>query len=216
MLRLAAAIGCVSSTAVAPSSSQSSKPPTGRVCACAIVAPCAAAPEPRVAVTLAQAVLKGDKMDDGGARRGDDRRRRDSADHHRANRVVRRRTGSWQASRTMGTHCRVVRQAMRSRCRSPDSGPEAPSRLNAAQSAISRVRARRAECRIRAVARRGARRRAPGGPAWSLVPKAGGRVEELEAAATVGRLITLGGRTLRADAMALVTLAALFARWREY
>ena len=47
-------------------------------------------------------------------------------------------------------------------------------------------------------------------------PEGGWTSEELQHAATIGRLITLGGRTLRADAMALVALAALFARWREY
>ena len=47
-------------------------------------------------------------------------------------------------------------------------------------------------------------------------PEGGWASEELQHAATIGRLITLGGRTLRADAMALVAVAALFARWREY
>jgi 16S rRNA U1498 N3-methylase RsmE len=34
-------------------------------------------------------------------------------------------------------------------------------------------------------------------------------------ASTVGRLVTLGSRTLRADAMAIVALTALFTLWRE-
>jgi 16S rRNA U1498 N3-methylase RsmE len=36
------------------------------------------------------------------------------------------------------------------------------------------------------------------------------------AASRIGSLVTLGGRTLRADAMALVALSALFAHWREF
>jgi 16S rRNA (uracil1498-N3)-methyltransferase len=47
-------------------------------------------------------------------------------------------------------------------------------------------------------------------------PEGGWTPEEIEAAQTVCRLVTLGGRTLRADAMALVALAALYARWGEF
>jgi 16S rRNA (uracil1498-N3)-methyltransferase len=46
-------------------------------------------------------------------------------------------------------------------------------------------------------------------------PEGGWTPEEIERASTVGRLVTLGSRTLRADAMAIVALAALFAVWRE-
>lgn len=47
-------------------------------------------------------------------------------------------------------------------------------------------------------------------------PEGGWDAEELDRAAAVCRLVTLGGRTLRADAMAIVALAALFAVWKEY
>jgi 16S rRNA (uracil1498-N3)-methyltransferase len=47
-------------------------------------------------------------------------------------------------------------------------------------------------------------------------PEGGWTSEEVERAAAVCRLVTLGGRTLRADAMASVAMAALFARWGEY
>jgi 16S rRNA (uracil1498-N3)-methyltransferase len=47
-------------------------------------------------------------------------------------------------------------------------------------------------------------------------PEGGWEAEELDRAAAVCRLVTLGGRTLRADAMAIVALAALFAVWKEY
>jgi 16S rRNA (uracil1498-N3)-methyltransferase len=47
-------------------------------------------------------------------------------------------------------------------------------------------------------------------------PEGGWTPEEVTAASALGPLVTLGKRTLRADAMALVALAALFARWREF
>jgi 16S rRNA (uracil1498-N3)-methyltransferase len=47
-------------------------------------------------------------------------------------------------------------------------------------------------------------------------PEGGWTPEEIVSASTRSRLVTLGGRTIRADAMALVALAALFAKWREY
>jgi len=47
-------------------------------------------------------------------------------------------------------------------------------------------------------------------------PEGGWTPEETQAATAVCRLVTLGGRTLRADAMATVALSALFARWGEF
>jgi 16S rRNA (uracil1498-N3)-methyltransferase len=47
-------------------------------------------------------------------------------------------------------------------------------------------------------------------------PEGGWTADEVEAASALGSLVTLGGRTLRADAMALVALSALFTRWREF
>ena len=47
-------------------------------------------------------------------------------------------------------------------------------------------------------------------------PEGGWTPSELEAASERCRLTTLGGRTIRADAMALVAVAALFAKWNEY
>jgi 16S rRNA (uracil1498-N3)-methyltransferase len=46
-------------------------------------------------------------------------------------------------------------------------------------------------------------------------PEGGWTREEVEAGTAVGVLVTLGGRTLRADAMALVALSSMFTRWRE-
>jgi 16S rRNA U1498 N3-methylase RsmE len=47
-------------------------------------------------------------------------------------------------------------------------------------------------------------------------PEGGWTADEVRVAAGLGTLVTLGGRTLRADAMALVALAAVFARWGEF
>ena len=47
-------------------------------------------------------------------------------------------------------------------------------------------------------------------------PEGGWTPEETERGAAVGRLVTMGTRTLRADAMAVVAVAALFAVWREF
>jgi 16S rRNA (uracil1498-N3)-methyltransferase len=47
-------------------------------------------------------------------------------------------------------------------------------------------------------------------------PEGGWTTEEIEAASSVCRPITMGRRTLRADTMGLVALSALFARWGEF
>ena len=47
-------------------------------------------------------------------------------------------------------------------------------------------------------------------------PEGGWTADEIAAAAGPCRLVTLGGRTLRADAMATVAVAALFAKWGVY
>ena len=47
-------------------------------------------------------------------------------------------------------------------------------------------------------------------------PEGGWTSGELEQGGSVSRLVTLGGRTLRADAMPVVALAALFTIWGEF
>jgi len=47
-------------------------------------------------------------------------------------------------------------------------------------------------------------------------PEGGWTPQEIEAAAVVCRIVTMGRRTLRADAMGLIAIAAAFARWREF
>jgi len=47
-------------------------------------------------------------------------------------------------------------------------------------------------------------------------PEGGWTREEVEAAAVVCRLVTMGRRTLRADAMGLIAISAAFSRWKEF
>lgn len=47
-------------------------------------------------------------------------------------------------------------------------------------------------------------------------PEGGWAAEEIDRGSTTCRLVTLGHRTLRADVMAVVALAALFAVWKEF
>jgi 16S rRNA (uracil1498-N3)-methyltransferase len=47
-------------------------------------------------------------------------------------------------------------------------------------------------------------------------PEGGWTPEEVEAAGAVCRLVTMGGRTLRADAMGLIAISAVYSRWREF
>ena len=47
-------------------------------------------------------------------------------------------------------------------------------------------------------------------------PEGGWDASEVDRGASACRLVTLGPRTIRADAMALVAVAALFALWKEY
>jgi 16S rRNA (uracil1498-N3)-methyltransferase len=47
-------------------------------------------------------------------------------------------------------------------------------------------------------------------------PEGGWTPEEIEAAGVVCRLVTMGGRTLRADAMGLIAISAAYSRWKEF
>jgi 16S rRNA (uracil1498-N3)-methyltransferase len=47
-------------------------------------------------------------------------------------------------------------------------------------------------------------------------PEGGWTPEEIEAASVVCRLVTMGKRTLRADAMGLIAISAVFSRWKEF
>jgi 16S rRNA (uracil1498-N3)-methyltransferase len=47
-------------------------------------------------------------------------------------------------------------------------------------------------------------------------PEGGWTPEEIEAAEAACRRVTMGGRTLRADTMGLIAISAIYSRWREF
>ena len=183
-------------------------------------APRAAAPEPRVAVTLAQAILKGDKMDD----------------------VVRDAVmmGAAAIQPMVTTRAEVTLAGVaRSRRRERWARIAIAAAKQSGRATVPAI----LEPRAFADVTRALGHLALPGPGLMFVepsaasdalalseigdppprettivigPEGGWDPAELDRGAAVCRLVTLGGRTLRADAMAVVALAALFARWNEY
>ncbi len=182
-------------------------------------APAAAAPEPRVAVTLAQAALKGDKMDD----------------------VVRDAVmiGVTAVQPLVTTRSEVTRAGLeRGRRRERWQRVAVASAKQCGRAVVPAVHEPIAvEDLVPAVTAL----RLPGA-AWMLVepaaaaetislddvdaappreamvvigPEGGWTPDEVAAGAGICRLLRIGGRTLRADAAAIVAVAGLFTRWRE-
>jgi 16S rRNA (uracil1498-N3)-methyltransferase len=58
--------------------------------------------------------------------------------------------------------------------------------------------------------------RAPSNAVLIIGPEGGWTPDEVQAALADCRLVTLGERTLRADAMAVIALAAAFTKWGEF
>ena len=183
-------------------------------------AACDAAPEARVAVTLVQAVLKGDKMDD----------------------VVRDAVmiGAAAIQPVITGRSEVTRGALeRGRRRERWERVAVSSAKQCGRAVVPAVHDTES---FEAIAALIDDRQLPG-PALMLVepgvdaeaashgeyegpppreaslligPEGGWTSDEIAAAAGRCRLITLGGRTIRGDAMSLVAMAALFAKWGEY
>jgi 16S rRNA (uracil1498-N3)-methyltransferase len=183
-----------------------------------IGSPCTPAPEPRVAVTLAQAVLKGDKMDDV---------IRDAvmigvaAIHP----IVTTRTELSTAALVRGRRRerweRIAVSSTKQCGRAVVPSIAEPRQLNVADGSLpadfpgpvfilvepntsSGVGLAQLDSTV------------PSHATLVIGPEGGWTTEELQAAAAVGTLLTLGRRTLRADSMALVALSAMFARWGEF
>jgi 16S rRNA (uracil1498-N3)-methyltransferase len=183
-----------------------------------IGSPCTPAPEPRVAFTLAQAVLKGDKMDDvirdavmiGAA-----------AIHP----IVTTRTEISLAALTRGHRRerweRIAVSSAKQCGRALVPSIAEPRQLNLADGSFpvdfpgpvfilvepntsSGVGLAQLDSTV------------PSHATLVIGPEGGWTTEELHSAAALGTLITLGRRTLRADSMALVALSAMFARWGEF
>jgi 16S rRNA (uracil1498-N3)-methyltransferase len=180
----------------------------------------AAAPEARVAITLAQAVLKGDKMDD----------------------VVRDATmmGAAAIQPIITTRTEVTRGSLvRGRRRERWERIAVSSVKQCGRATVPRVLdAIEFDELIDALGKMllplpglmlvepGAASETTPASELDLSPQRGATVligpeggwtpAEVERGASVCRLITVGGRTVRADAMCVVALSAFFTMWREF
>jgi len=169
------------------------------------------APEPRVAITLAQAVLKGDKMDDVV---------RDAVMMGVAaiRPIVTARSEISLASLTRGRRRerweRIAVSSAKQCGRAVVPSIAEPSQFN--EDFPSPVFILVEPNTLAGVALADLEPTIPGHATLMIGPEGGWTADELEIAAGLGTLVTLGQRTLRADAMALVALSAMFARWGEF
>jgi 16S rRNA (uracil1498-N3)-methyltransferase len=185
-----------------------------------LIASAQPAPEPRVAITLAQAVLKGDKMDD----------------------IVRDATMLGVAeiqpiitARTEVTRAALARASRRDRweriaiasvkqCgRATVPRVFEPINFDELVDALGKMRLPLPALML--VEPGAAADTTPAseldlspqrGATVLIGPEGGWTPAEVERGASVSRLITVGGRTLRADAMCIVALSAFFTMWREF
>ena len=178
------------------------------------------APEARVAITLAQAALKGDKMDD---------MVRDAvmlgvaviqpivterAEVTRASLARSQRRDRWQRI-AISSAKQCGRATVPPILEPLDFGElvEALAKLALPQPALVFVEPDAGQDATRLSELDLSPQRAA---TVIIGPEGGWTDSEIEHAASVARLVTLGGRTLRADAMPVVALAALFTIWGEF
>ena len=179
-----------------------------------------AAPEARVAITLAQAALKGEKMDDVV---------RDAvmlgvaaiqplvcerAETTRASLARGHRRDRWE--RIAISSAKQCGRATVPRILEPiDFGKlvEALATMTLPQPALMFVEPSAGEDATKLSELDLSPQR---GATVIIGPEGGWTSGEIEQAASVSRLVTLGGRTLRADAMTIVALSALFTIWGEF
>jgi 16S rRNA (uracil1498-N3)-methyltransferase len=184
-----------------------------------IGAPCTSAPEPRVAITLAQSVLKGEKMDgvvrdavmigvaaiqpiitarseisSGSLTRG---RKRESWERIAV-------SSAKQCGRAVVPPIAEPRQFGPSDPLSGDALPPPVFILVEPNTSAGVTLANLDATRV------------PERATLVVGPEGGWTAEEVQSAAAFGTLVTLGQRTLRADSMALVALSAMFTRWGEF
>jgi 16S rRNA (uracil1498-N3)-methyltransferase len=185
-----------------------------------VAAPLSPAPEPLVAVTLAQAILKGDKMDDvvrDAVMMGastiqplvTDRSEVSLASLRRGSRVDRWRRIAVSSTKQCG-------RALVPAVLDPLSLDDLLSRIadNSLPSrALMFVEPAASAEAIRATDFTGD---APPEATVVIGPEGGWTPREIERAASRCALVTLGGRTLRADAMPIVALSVLFTVWKDY
>jgi 16S rRNA (uracil1498-N3)-methyltransferase len=180
----------------------------------------AAAPEPRVAITLAQAVLKGDKMDDVV---------RDSTmlGASAIQPIITSRTEVSRATLARGNRRerweRIAISSAKQCGRATVPSIAEPIAFAALIDALSTMQLPLPGLML--VEPGAATGTTPASeldlsPQRSATvvigPEGGWAPEEIERGASACRLITVGGRILRADAMCIVALSAFFTMWREF
>jgi 16S rRNA (uracil1498-N3)-methyltransferase len=178
-----------------------------------------AAPEARVALTLAQAVLKGDKMDDVV---------RDAVMIGVAaiQPIVTTRTEVTRSALEKGSRVgrwhRVAVSSAKQCGRAVVPAIREPLTFETLLRAIAAERSGLAFMLVEPGASVGSLTLADLDPApppaatLMIGPEGGWTPEEMQTAMASSRMLTLGGRTIRADAMASVAISALFARWGEF
>jgi 16S rRNA (uracil1498-N3)-methyltransferase len=183
-------------------------------------APRPAASEAAIAVTLAQAVLKGDRMDDVV---------RDAVMMGVAviQPIVTTRTEVTRAALARGTRVdrwhRIAVSAAKQSHRAVVPAVLAPCAFEDLRAALTGMRLPNPAFMLVEPAAASdvapLRDLDPVAPREATVivgPEGGWTPEEIAIGSEACRLVTLGARTLRADAMALVALSALFAKWGEF
>jgi 16S rRNA (uracil1498-N3)-methyltransferase len=178
------------------------------------------APEPRVAITLAQAVLKGDKMDDVV---------RDATMLGVAaiQPVITSRTEVSRGSLVRGDRrerwARVAISSVKQCGRATVPSIAEPMDFADLIEALSKMQLPLPGLML--VEPSAAADTTPAseldlspqrGATVLIGPEGGWTAEEIERGASACRLITVGARTLRADAMCIVALSAFFTMWREF
>lgn len=182
--------------------------------------PAAPAPEPGVAVTLVQAVLKGDKMDDvvrdavmvGVAAIQPIVSRRSEVTRSSLERGHRRERWARVAISSAKQCGRAVVPAVHD-IADFDALPDALASLRVPSPALMLVEP---SARAEAIGLRDLDTVAPREASIVIGPEGGWDPIEIDLASRACQLVTLGGRTLRADAMPLVALSALFTHWKEF
>ena len=179
-----------------------------------------AAPEPRVAITLAQAVLKGDKMDDVV---------RDATMMGAAEiqPIITARTEVTPASLMRGRRrerweriaVSSVKQCGRAtvpRMRDPIGFDELIDALGRMQLPLPGLMLVEPNAAVETTPASELDLSPQRGATVLIGPEGGWTPAEVDRGASVCRLITVGSRTLRADAMCVVALSAFFTMWREF
>ena len=178
------------------------------------------APEPRVAITLAQAVLKGDKMDDVV---------RDATmlgvaeiqplittrtEVTRASLVRGRRPERWE--RVAVSSVKQCGRATVPRILEPIEFDELIAALAKMLLPLPGLMLVEPNAAVETTPASELDLSPQRGATVLIGPEGGWTPAEVERGASVCRLITVGGRTLRADAMCVVALSAFYTMWREF